>query len=54
MKIYDCFGFNDENHLLELRLNELNEYIDYFIIVEFGETHQGNKKNRNIKICRGN
>ena len=50
MKIYDCFGFNDENHLLELRLNELNEYIDYFIIVEFGETHQGNKKNQNIDM----
>ena len=50
MKIYDCFGFNDENHLLEIRLNELNEYIDYFIIVEFGETHQGNKKNQNIDM----
>ena len=30
MKIYDCFGFNDENHLLELRLNELNEYIGLY------------------------
>ncbi len=48
MKIYDCFGFNDENHLLEIRLNELDKYVDYFVIVEFGETHQGNKKNQNI------
>ena len=48
MKIYDCFGFNDENHLLEIRLNELDKYIDYFVIVEFGETHQGNKKTQNI------
>ncbi len=48
MKIYDCFGFNDENHLLEIRLNELNKYVDYFIIVEFGETHQGDKKSQNI------
>ena len=21
MKVYDCFAFNDENHLLEIRLN---------------------------------
>ena len=48
MKIYDCFGFNDENHLLEIRLNELDNYVDYFVIVEFGETHQGNKKTQNI------
>ena len=48
MKIYDCFGFNDENHLLDIRLNELDKYVDYFVIVEFGETHQGNKKTQNI------
>ena len=48
MKIYDCFGFNDENHLLEIRLNELDKYVDYFVVVEFGETHQGNKKTQNI------
>ncbi len=48
MKVYDCFSFNDENHILEIRLNELNKYVDYFIIVEFGETHQGNKKTQNI------
>jgi len=48
MKIYDCFGFNDENHLLEIRLNELDKHVDYFVIVEFGETHQGNKKNQSI------
>ena len=50
MKIYDCFSFNDENHLLEIRLNELNEYVDYFIIVEFGENHQGNPKGKNIDL----
>ena len=48
MKIYDCFGFNDENHLLEIRLNELDKHVDYFVIVEFGETHQGNKKTQSI------
>ena len=48
MKIYDCFAFNDENHLLEIRLNELNNYVDYFIIIEFGQTHQGTPKPKNI------
>ena len=48
MKIFDCFTFNDENLLLELRLNEMSKYIDYFIIVEFGEDHQGNKKGKKI------
>ena len=48
MKVYDCFAFNDENHILEIRLNELNSYVDYFIIVEFGQTHQGTPKTKNI------
>ena len=48
MKVYDCFSFNDENHILEIRLNELNNYVDYFIIVEFGENHQGKPKTKNI------
>ena len=48
MKIFDCFTFNDENLILELRLNEFNEYVDFFVIVEFGENHQGNKKGKQI------
>ena len=44
MKIYDCFTYFDEDELLEIRLNELNKFVDYFIIVEAGETHQGKKK----------
>ena len=34
MKIFDCFMFYDEDVILDLRLNILNEYIDYFVIVE--------------------
>ena len=34
MKIFDCFMFNDELDLLELRLTELYDYIDIFVIVE--------------------
>lgn len=48
MKIYDCFTFNDENDLLEIRLNELNYYIDYFVIIEFGINHQGTFKGKKI------
>jgi len=48
MKIFDCFTFNDENLILEIRLNELDKYVDYFIIIEFGENHQGKKKGRKI------
>ena len=48
MKIFDCITFNDENSILEIRLNELNKYVDYFVIVEFGENHQGNKKGQKI------
>ncbi len=48
MKIYDCFVFNDENHVLEIRLNELNKHVDYFVIIEFGENHQGGKKGKLI------
>ena len=30
MKIYDCFSYWDEDLLLDLRLNLLNKYVDYF------------------------
>ena len=48
MKIFDCFIFNDENHILDIRLNELNKYVDFFIIVEFGQNHQGKNKGKKI------
>ncbi len=34
MKIFDCFMYFDEETVLELRLNILNKYVNYFIIVE--------------------
>jgi len=48
MKVYDCFIFNNENHILDIRLNELDKFVNYFIIIEFGETHQGKKKKQLI------
>lgn len=43
-EIYDCFLFYNELDILEIRLNELYEYVDYFVIVEAVETFRGNPK----------
>ena len=50
MKIYDCFLYWDEDLLLDLRLNILNDYVDYFVIVEGNKTWQNNSKNFKFKI----
>lgn len=50
MKIYDCITFFDEDILLEVRLNILKDIVDFFIIVEAKEDHQGKSKNLNFKI----
>ncbi len=44
MKIYDCFSYWDEDLLLDIRLNILNDYVDYFVIVEGNKTWQNNFK----------
>lgn len=41
IKIYDCFYFFNELELLEIRLNILDPYVDYFIIMEATETFSG-------------
>ena len=41
MKIFDCFMYYDEDMILDLRLNYLNDYVDYFVIVESSYTHSG-------------
>ena len=42
--IIDCFPYFNEKELLELRLNLLNDYVDYFIIMEGNLTHSGAPK----------
>ena len=44
MKIYDCFTFNNEFDLLELRLRELYDHVDYFVLVEANKTFQNKDK----------
>ncbi len=43
-KIYDCFTFFNELDLLEIRLKELYNTVDYFVIVENPLTYSGNPK----------
>ena len=50
MKLFDCFMYNNEDLLLELRLNSLKNFVNKFVIVESQYDHQGNKKNLNFKI----
>jgi len=44
MKIFDAFCFNNELDLLELRLNILNDIVDYFVIVESESNFYGQEK----------
>ena len=44
MKIYDCFMYFDEEVVLDVRLNTLNEFVDYFVIVESSFTHKGDPR----------
>ena len=50
MKIYDCFSYLDEDLLLDLRFNILNEYVDYFVVIEGNKTWQNNIKPFKFKI----
>ena len=43
-KIYDCFIFFNELDILEIRLNELYDVVDRFVIVEARKTHGGKDK----------
>ena len=50
--IYDCFSYWDEDLLLDLRLNILDEYVDFFVIVEGNKTWQNNSKNLRFQSIR--
>lgn len=43
-EVYDCFPFFNELDLLEIRLNELDSVVDYFVLAEGTVTHQGTPK----------
>ena len=44
MKIIDCFLFYNELELLKFKLKELNDIVDYFVLIESKYTFVGNEK----------
>lgn len=44
MKVYDCFPFFNELDLLEIRLKELWDTVDYFVLTESNLSHSGKPK----------
>jgi beta-1,4-mannosyl-glycoprotein beta-1,4-N-acetylglucosaminyltransferase len=54
MKIFDCFMYFDEDIILGLRLNTLNKYVDYFVIVESTYTHKGESRKLKFDINKFN
>ena len=50
MAIYDCFQFFNEEHIVDLRLNILDKFVDTFVIVESTINHQGQNKKLNFDI----
>ena len=44
MSIFDCFMFSTELDLLEIRLHELSDTVDFFVLVEATKTHSGRDK----------
>ncbi len=50
MRIFDCFMYFDEDLVLDVRLNYLDKYVDYFVIVESCFTHRGDLRDLNFDI----
>ena len=44
MRIFDCFMYFDEELITNLRMNILDKYVDYFVIVESKYNHKGEKE----------
>ncbi len=44
MKLYDCFVFHKEFDLLEIRLREMGDHVDRFVLVEANQTQRGRAK----------
>ena len=43
-KVFDCFTFYNELDTLHVRFEELNDFVDYFILCESHLTHRGKEK----------
>ena len=54
MRIFDCFMYFDEEIVLDTRLNYLDQYVDYFVIIESCFTHRGDKRDLRFDIKKFN
>jgi beta-1,4-mannosyl-glycoprotein beta-1,4-N-acetylglucosaminyltransferase len=43
-RVFDCFPFFNELDIVEMRMNILNDVVDYFVISEGNSTHSGKAK----------
>ena len=50
MAIFDCFQYFNEDHMVDLRMNILNEDVDLFVISASTKPHQGENKKLNFNI----
>ena len=50
MAIFDCFQYFNEDHIVDLRFNILNEFVNKFVIVESTVNHQGKQKKLHFDI----
>ena len=50
MNIFDCFMYNNEELVLDLRLNLLSKHVKKFVLIESAYDHQGNKKKNFFNI----
>jgi Glycosyltransferase family 17 len=49
MRIFDCFLYNGEIDVLLLRLHELHEVVDTFVVIEATKTFSGNAKHLTLR-----
>ena len=54
MRIFDCFMYYNEDTILDVRLNYLNDFVDFFIIIESTFNHRGQRKELNFNIEKFN
>ena len=50
MNIFDCFMYNNEELVLDLRLNLLSKNVKKFVLIESAYDHQGNRKKNFFNI----
>ena len=50
MRIFDCFIYNDEDLILDLRFNILDKFVHKFVVIEAKFDHQNREKKINFKF----